>query len=287
MSASGTVAFWPWQVDINDAPGLGPDTIDFPFRFLAESPALLSVAHTVSAEYYVTFSLLLVSAESKTSAFSRPLPPDSPLRFLNTPLTNSLFWSFSRLDWSLKVILLEPIWWYVFMGPMPTLLSKQRKMKREYVMVTTAIPNSVCHDADFMWRVNSWEIRTICKNKRYYFYKYMQWHEETSTEYTDQQGQHLSTLAVIHLWWQPFSLSYTASNWKLKQNISIRNNTKFPPRHAKYNTHLSHVYVPELQLTFLVYLLMMHHLIRQFGLFPSTAKPRYTSHFQLHVYWSL
>jgi len=30
--------------------GLGPDTIDFRFRFSAESPALLSVAHTVSAE---------------------------------------------------------------------------------------------------------------------------------------------------------------------------------------------------------------------------------------------
>jgi len=33
-----------------DALGLGPDTIDFRFRFLAESPAVLSVAHTVSAE---------------------------------------------------------------------------------------------------------------------------------------------------------------------------------------------------------------------------------------------
>ena len=42
--------------------GLGPDTIDFRFRFRfsAESHALLSVAHTVSAE-------------SKTSAFGRPL----------------------------------------------------------------------------------------------------------------------------------------------------------------------------------------------------------------------
>jgi len=40
--------------------GLGPDTIDFRFRFSAEIPALLLVAHTVSAE-------------SKTSAFGRPL----------------------------------------------------------------------------------------------------------------------------------------------------------------------------------------------------------------------
>ena len=39
--------------------GLGPDTINFqfPFWFSAESPALLSVAHTVSAECVTSLSV--------------------------------------------------------------------------------------------------------------------------------------------------------------------------------------------------------------------------------------
>jgi len=56
MSASGTVACGPRQDGINDALGLGPDTINFPFRFSAESPPLLSVAHTVSAECVMSLS---------------------------------------------------------------------------------------------------------------------------------------------------------------------------------------------------------------------------------------
>jgi len=46
----------PLQAGINDALGLGPDTIDFRFRFSAESPALRSVAHTVSAECVTSLS---------------------------------------------------------------------------------------------------------------------------------------------------------------------------------------------------------------------------------------
>ena len=36
---------------------VGPDTIDFRFRFSAESPASLSVAHTVSAECVTSLSV--------------------------------------------------------------------------------------------------------------------------------------------------------------------------------------------------------------------------------------
>jgi len=43
---------------------------DFWFRFSAESPTLLSVAHTVPAEYVTSLS---VSAESEISTFGRPL----------------------------------------------------------------------------------------------------------------------------------------------------------------------------------------------------------------------
>ena len=48
----------PGQAGINDAWGLGPETIDFRFRFQfsAEIPALLSVAHTVSAECVTSLS---------------------------------------------------------------------------------------------------------------------------------------------------------------------------------------------------------------------------------------
>jgi len=49
---------------------VGPDTIDFRFRFSAESPALLSVAHTVSAE-----------CDRSLSGFSPVSPkPHSPKR---------------------------------------------------------------------------------------------------------------------------------------------------------------------------------------------------------------
>jgi len=40
---------------------VGSDTIDFRFRFSAESPSLLSVAHTVSAKFDTSLS---VTAES-------------------------------------------------------------------------------------------------------------------------------------------------------------------------------------------------------------------------------
>ena len=55
------LVLWPVgpYAGINDAPGLGRDTIDFrpiDFRFSAESPALLSVAHTVSAECVTSLS---------------------------------------------------------------------------------------------------------------------------------------------------------------------------------------------------------------------------------------
>jgi len=39
-----------------DCVALRPDIIDFRFRFSAESPALLSVAHTVSAECVTSLS---------------------------------------------------------------------------------------------------------------------------------------------------------------------------------------------------------------------------------------
>ena len=48
---------------------VGPDTVDFRFRFAAESPALL----TVSTACVVTFGLLSVSAEREISALGRRL----------------------------------------------------------------------------------------------------------------------------------------------------------------------------------------------------------------------
>ena len=55
------------------------DTIDFRFRFSAESPSLLSVAHTVSAECDTSLSAYfrlrpkLEMAESGISTFGRPV----------------------------------------------------------------------------------------------------------------------------------------------------------------------------------------------------------------------
>ena len=57
----------------------GSDTIDFRFRFSAESPSLLSVAHTVSAECDTSLSVYfrlqpkVEIAESGISTFGRPL----------------------------------------------------------------------------------------------------------------------------------------------------------------------------------------------------------------------